>query len=750
MYPLAEADSSGLEQRSTLGYPRAMGPRGLVACILILCLALAANAAPRNRLGRAAARAAQQLRAPDGQHILRFNRTPISEVIEEVSRITGQSFVFDPTISGRITIQVPEPVDEEEALQILNTALLMHGYLTVILEGGIRKIVRVESFAENAPLIERAPRSGAGEMVTTLLRLEVADPEKAAAAVRPLMEKSGLIIPYPATQSLILASTERRLHRLLGILRDLDSAGELELVVLSLRYRDAQVVAGMIAEAMPARPGETDVTKVIPSAYSNALIIQATAPRIERIREFIEEVDLPPVAKGQLHVVPVLHTDPDRLAATLEALVSGQPQRGSGVRQLDSLALSDYSVVVHAPTRSLVIRSDPSTYQRLIKVITELDREEPRISVELIVFEVQVERSFELGIDLIAPITGSRAPDDLNAVILVDNTSASIAATAAGISQPGVVARFVGSNVLIPILDAAGNVITTLGLPAAHILARESYAEISVLQRPHLLVISGEENELSVGNNIPVPVSSQRSSANPLVLTQTIERYDVGINIRVGATVGRDGPVRLEINLEQSSVARSVAGDVERVGPTIRTRSLMATVYLADGETAVIGGLVSPRTTSATSSVPYLSEIPGIGALFRATRERERDVHLMVAVSASVLKTREQDQLETIRRRTAFERSLSDLGGLREVTDARYALLVSSHRARQRAESDAQGFLESPYRAEIVEWRYDDHPRFDVYLTGFDELSQAASASHEVRAAGWTPRVVVVDTSMPR
>ena len=104
-----------------------------------------------------------------------------------------------------------------------------------------------------------------------------------------------------------------------------------------------------------------------------------------------------------------------------------------GRRSDTSAGLDDYSIVVHAPTRSLIIRSNPSTFRRLSEVIAKLDRAEPRISVELVLFEVQLEKSFELGIDLIAPLTGSRAPDDLNAAIIVDNTSANILATAAGI-----------------------------------------------------------------------------------------------------------------------------------------------------------------------------------------------------------------------------------------------------------------------------------------------------------------------------
>jgi len=149
------------------------------------------------------------------------------------------------------------------------------------------------------------------------------------------------------------------------------------------------------------------------------------------------------------------------------------------------------------------------------------------------------------------------------------------------------------------------------------------------------------------------------------------------------------------------------------------------------------------------TSVPFLGDIPALGWLFSTTRERETSVHLMMAVSANVLKSREEDQLETIRRRTAFERSLSDLAGLRAITDSPYALLVSSHRSRARAEADVADFAESSYRAEIVEWRFENSTRFDVYLTGFSRFGEATAASNAVRAAGWVPRVVVVDMAIP-
>lgn len=728
-----------VELSAGLGYFARMGPRALIACILPLALVLAGSAAE-----------AQRTRAQPRQQVLRFSKTPITAVIGRVSAITGQPFIFDPSLTGSITIQVPEPVDREEALQILNTALLMNGLLTVEVEGGYRKIVKVDTFAENAPLLDGEPRVKAGEMVTTLVHLESADPTEASSMLQPLIGNNGVAIPYPATRSVILAATEARLHRLLGILRDIDSASELELAVMNLRFREADVVAEMIEDAFPLREGEVGRRKIIPASPDNSLLVQATPRRMAEIREFVRQLDVPPRSGGELHVVPILYTDSDRLATTLNNLRRSGRQESGDASQLDPLAFRDYSVVVHPASRSLLIQADPATFRLLAEVIAKIDREEPRVSVEVIIFEVQLNKSYELGVDWIVPVTNPRAPDDLTVVVASQNSSASVLGTAAGVQQPGVVARFVGTSVLIPIVDAAGGIVTTLGLPAAHLVAQESEARLEVLQRPHLLLINGEDQEISVGNNIPVLVGARGDAANnnPLQTSQIVERHDVGVRLRIGATVGQEGPVRLELELELSQLTASLAGDVTQVGPTIQERRLNATVYLSDGESAVLGGLVSPRMVRGQSSVPYLSQVPAIGSLFSSVREVERDVHLMLAVQASVLKTRAEDQLETIRRRSAFERSIAGLEGLRAVTDAPYALLLSSHSTRERAEADARSFAEGAYRAEIVAWSWENQPRYDVYLTGFTQIADASEASERVRAAGWEPRVVVVTSGL--
>ena len=162
-----------------LGYDLGMGPRALVIFLVILTLIASVADAQRRRGFRPnRARVAPLVRAPDGQFMLRFQRTPIVQAIQDVARITGERFLFDPAMGGSITMQVPEPVDAAEALQILNTALLMNGFVTVVLEDGLRKIVPVENMAAQAPLIDRTPLADSEDVVTTLVRLETADPEQ--------------------------------------------------------------------------------------------------------------------------------------------------------------------------------------------------------------------------------------------------------------------------------------------------------------------------------------------------------------------------------------------------------------------------------------------------------------------------------------------------------------------------------------------------------------------------------------------
>src|SRR5690606_32596264 len=128
------------------------------------------------------------------------------------------------------------------------------------------------------------------------------------------------------------------------------------------------------------------------------------------------------------------------------------------------------------------------------------------------------------------------------------------------------------------------------------------------------------EAKIIVGQNVPfvtgsfLPQTGTGTTVNPF---QTIERRDVGIQLRIKPQISEGGGVKLEIFQEISTVTPAPAG-ITASDILTNKRSVETTVLVDDGATVVLGGLIEDRTTETKSQVPVLGSIPLFGALFRS------------------------------------------------------------------------------------------------------------------------------------
>ena len=128
--------------------------------------------------------------------------------------------------------------------------------------------------------------------------------------------------------------------------------------------------------------------------------------------------------------------------------------------------------------------------------------------------------------------------------------------------------------------------------------------------------------------------------SQPFLTQRNIERQDVGVSLRVKPTVGEAGGVRLELEVDVTSLAPSLAGDVEEVGPTIRQRRLTSTIHLRDGEFAVVGFAREEGFTRGTMGVPWLKDIPLLGWAFKSTSDTNITTRLVIAAQARIERSR--------------------------------------------------------------------------------------------------------------
>ena len=202
--------------------------------------------------------------------------------------------------------------------------------------------------------------------------------------------------------------------------------------------------------------------------------------------------------------------------------------------------------------------------------------------------------------------------------------------TAGGSSIPGspsnpMTAAF---NLLMQ-FDKAG-IGVNIGMLEGNNLAR-------VLAAPTLVALSGQSANFLSGGEVPVPVPA----GTGLV---AIQYKPYGIGLTVSPTVLSNDRIVLKVAPEASELdyANSVLLSGTSV-PSITTRRADTTVELGDGESFVIGGLVSRTTTSGVDKVPLLGDIPVLGVLFKRQEFQQKESELAIVVTPRLVKPLARD-----------------------------------------------------------------------------------------------------------
>ena len=151
-----------------------------------------------------------------------------------------------------------------------------------------------------------------------------------------------------------------------------------------------------------------------------------------------------------------------------------------------------------------------------------------------------------------------------------------------------------------------------------------------VLAEPNVSMLSGEVSEVLIGGQVPLMQTD--NDGNP-----TVEYKDFGIKLEVGAKVQKNNRIRVALEQEVSSLGESI-GSTKISMPLLNTRSSSSTLELADGESFIIGGLYNSKESEGLSKVPWLGDIPILGAFFRSTSNSKMEKELVIVATVHLVK----------------------------------------------------------------------------------------------------------------
>lgn len=185
----------------------------------------------------------------------------------------------------------------------------------------------------------------------------------------------------------------------------------------------------------------------------------------------------------------------------------------------------------------------------------------------------------------------------------------------------------------LPVSNPAGSIgMTVARLSEGTILdlelsALESENRGEVIASPRVITANQKEAYIESGEEIPYLTAS--SAGN----TTVVWRKAV-LSLKVTPQITPDDRIILDLTVNQDTRGENILD----IGPAINTREVGTQVLVENGETVVLGGVYQQRTNRDVSKVPFLGDLPGVGALFRSTLETSAKQELLMFVTPKIVK----------------------------------------------------------------------------------------------------------------
>jgi general secretion pathway protein D len=634
---------------------------------------------------------------PDSTSVtLSFSNADIESVASVLAKATGQTILVDPKVKGTINLISNKPLTKAKALDAFSTALRTSGFALVDVNGIYRVVSEADAKLISNSVVTGKSSQGGDQIITRVFKLNFESANNLLPVLRPLVSPNNTINAYPGNNTIVITDYASNIQRIGELIETIDAPVSSDVQTIKLRYAIAIDVAAMLNKVLETGLAGAEAgnkTIVMADARSNSLLLRSSSPeKMRQIRALVARLDTPGTSNGNIWVVPLRNAEATKLAITLRAIVaadtalSAQVASGTATQAVGTMGTTVAPAQLNnspgaaggtgtaAATSSLTSSSTPSTggiiqaepatnsliitaneplYRNLRHVIDQLDKRRGQVYIESIIVEVSSTNAAELGIQWQGLVgagnqntgfggtnfTSSNGTPGSNIVNLSQNVNALLSpSTATPVTIPpnpglnlGLLTKFNGVTGMSALITALS---TTTGT--------------NILSTPNLITLDNEEARIVVGQNIPVLSGSYATTGSTATATPftTVSRQDIGLILRVRPQISENGLVKMQIYQEVSNVASQVPNQ----GPILNKRDIETNVIVDDGQTLVLGGLIENNYTDSTSGIPWLSQIPVLGALFRYDNSSRTKTNLLVFLRPYVLRDKGQDQEITANR----------------------------------------------------------------------------------------------------
>ena len=618
---------------------------------------------------------------------LNFDGVDLAEVIHVLARHLRLNYTIDSDVRGVVTIFSGRPVRRDDLLPILHEILRIHDAVAV--KQGT--LYRITAISKGPGLLRPGGMKDAG-VVMHIMPVRFFPVAAMKRLLTPFMDEGGTILDHVRGNYLVVVDLPSNIRRLSEIkaLIDVEAFAGTRMQIYKPRAATAHDLAREMSAAMnfsaasPGREG-TFAARFLPLPRINQLLVIAYSDAAwNYVKRWIERIDVADERAGRKIYIRAIEnrratelarvlsqvygsgrSSPPRPNPRLRGALGGASGLGAGgdadggwhglssaketrtassevrraahgespgprARVIPAAAAvppggdgEGVRVVAEPDTNSLVILATPREYADIVEVLGRLDLVPRQVLMEVLVAEVTLTDDFEFGLEY-ALSKGGFGP-----VAAEGERSADPAA------GTGLQALYSGFT---SIVDAGRDF-------RVFVKALMQDARVKVLSSPHLLAVDNRPARIRVGSEQPVAtgtVVSQEAQAT----TTTIQFRNVGRILTVVPQINSEGLVNLQVRVEVSDVGERVMVGRQSFD-AFNVRDAETTAVLQDGQTLVIGGIITDNIRKTRIGIPLLMDMPVLGPLFRTDLERSYRTELVILITPRVIRNRREGEYVT-------------------------------------------------------------------------------------------------------
>jgi type IV pilus assembly protein PilQ len=330
-------------------------------------------------------------------------------------------------------------------------------------------------------------------------------------------------------------------------------------------------------------------------------------------------------------------------------------------------------------SKTLVISDIQPVLDKIREVIQEIDKCPQQIFIEAKIIEVNHDKLRDIGFtwgtgsDGITSLSTTRLVVDEYHTYIKNATTGEPAQTVIKDISPllPVNLNSEGSQVwganFIPASEAGEFLFQKLTGTEFEALFRaiETKADGNILSAPHVMTLNNQEASILVGERYPL-LKSSVSTETGAVIGTSFDRYqNIGIQLNVVPQLSGNDNINLILHPAVSSYSQTVkamsaTGVTMAEYPIILTREADTQVLVKNGETVVIGGLITDTKTVEITGIPILKDLPLIGILFRKQADLNEKIDLLIFITTRIVQTDEFSPEEINRQKERLNRDSKD------------------------------------------------------------------------------------------